>query len=415
MTRNIKVRAQGSSEYDGLVHALNDLGLVWAPVPDGSPAVEVQVAAGDSAHTRPVPILVWTQKGPTSPSNPFVNTQVRHFVGAEPAVDAGQLRSVLRQAQTGSFIRLSEVLSPPDHLFERSVQDSSRRRALVDEFSAVLTGLKCGARLRLAMETALDELLTNALYNAPTKNGVHVFAATDRKTPVMSERPVTVRWAADPVHIAVAVRDEYGSLDPEHMLRSLARCYAFDQRQIEQKAGGAGLGFFMLLRNASRMIVNVDPGRFTEIIILRRRREHGAAFARSTPTLNVCTAQPAELRHFTRLAVDWQGSCTIAGQTVPVRIHEVSRKGAFLSFAPHVPALAVGQPLDVVIFASLRPDRTHAVRNAVPLQSLSWSFPGGFPLTVRATVRWLGHHPTLGLGGAGVEFDVERHELHLAA
>ena len=75
------------------------------------------------------------------------------------------------------------------------------------------------------------------------------------------------------------VRDAYGSLTPEEVIDNLYRCQEFVEHRIEEKRGGAGLGLYMLLLASSRAVFNIEPGAFTEVVVLRRYRESGRSFS----------------------------------------------------------------------------------------------------------------------------------------
>ena len=66
---------------------------------------------------------------------------------------------------------------------------------------------------------------------------------------------------------AVAVRDAYGSLDKETVVKFLSKG---TQKSLtpEQKESGAGLGLVTALKNANKLVFNLAPGAGTEVIAL---------------------------------------------------------------------------------------------------------------------------------------------------
>jgi hypothetical protein len=160
------------------------------------------------------------------------------------------------------------------------VRGASDRDVVVERISEQVEWLGAGREARRAVAAIVDELVTNAVYDAPRDaTGTARYHSTDRKTKVQLDpwEFVTVRWGSDGEHIAISVTDWFGSLLPEHVRGGLIRCLTAED-QIEQKAGGAGIGLYTALSYSAQLVVNVDRGVRTEIIAIvdLRRRNAGA-------------------------------------------------------------------------------------------------------------------------------------------
>ncbi|RYG65777.1 hypothetical protein EON77_18135 [bacterium] len=66
--------------------------------------------------------------------------------------------------------------------------------------------------------------------------------------------------------LGVAVRDPFGSLRADTVLDYLTRCFRRGPDQIDAKEGGAGLGLYFTFEALSHFVINVSPGRATEMI-----------------------------------------------------------------------------------------------------------------------------------------------------
>jgi hypothetical protein len=207
--------------------------------------------------------------------------------------------------------RLNHVLDAPDHgalvvtsgklrqndifgvekylawgalVHERSVQSYDDKRQALAEL--VQFAADAGARRQVAarIEAVADELLMNALYDAPAvRRGV-------APTPVDPEVPALLRYACDGRTLGVAVRDRYGELTKEAILDSVTRARA--QRR-PQAVGGAGLGLFMVVSSVVRFVANIDPGRLTEVIGLFDLDATGREVESWARSLHVFTTQVA--------------------------------------------------------------------------------------------------------------------------
>jgi hypothetical protein len=123
---------------------------------------------------------------------------------------------------------------------------------------------------RAAIDQCLDEMLMNALYDAPVDaRGRHVFEgiATRTRVRMRTSQQVTVEWASSGDHFTVAVRDAFGSLGRDVVVRHLDKALHADQ-VIERKAGGAGLGLFLIASAASGLAFHVTPGVCTEVVCM---------------------------------------------------------------------------------------------------------------------------------------------------
>jgi hypothetical protein len=80
-----------------------------------------------------------------------------------------------------------------------------------------------------------------------------------------TEKTVAAQYACDGKQFAISARDAFGSLQRRTMLRILHKCL-HAQHQIDRKAGGAGVGLFLMASAATSVYFNVIPGVATEVI-----------------------------------------------------------------------------------------------------------------------------------------------------
>jgi hypothetical protein len=131
---------------------------------------------------------------------------------------------------------------------------------------------KMRRQVRSAIGQVCEELLMNALYDAPVDAaGKAVFADVDPhdRTKTRSPRPVSIRYAATATHFAVAVRDRFGRLAKNTILAYIDKCiHAPDGEQIDRKTYGAGLGLYLVANAAATYVVNVAYGIATEVVCM---------------------------------------------------------------------------------------------------------------------------------------------------
>ena len=188
---------------------------------------------------------------------------------------------------------------------------ADQREGELDKLRELLRELRAPRTTIQAIVNATDEMLTNAMYNAPVDEAGNTrYAKIDRREKV-TLRPsehVVLCYGADGTQFGVSVVDNFGQLTHERVLECLHRCSGRGD-QIEHKEGGAGLGLYMLFSAAQQTIFNVAPGQRTEAITLwdlRRESKHEPSFHFFFAPLNSSNAdtQPAASTRMVRNEVE---------------------------------------------------------------------------------------------------------------
>jgi len=128
-----------------------------------------------------------------------------------------------------------------------SVGDSQARAAPLRGTGAGARGLGSAQLIADLFLSAIDEMAINAL-ERQLRHGLG---------------PVDIIAGAEVGRFAVAVRDRLGELRPEHVLGSLVRG---GTQAGPVDAASAQLGFRIMFDTLSALVVNIEPGRCTELI-----------------------------------------------------------------------------------------------------------------------------------------------------
>lgn len=148
------------------------------------------------------------------------------------------------------------------------IHDFAGRGQAIETVQAYAEKEKFRRQTRQAIGQVCEELLMNALYDAPVdETGRPLFADVDphERTSIGSPRPVSLRFAATEHQFAVAVRDRFGRLAKSTILAYIRKCLqAADQ--IDRKTSGAGLGLYMVASATASYVVNVANDVATEVI-----------------------------------------------------------------------------------------------------------------------------------------------------
>ena len=210
----------------------------------------------------------------------FVQDQVSEFIGFEQTVAIVAREHVT--ADDALAQALTVVNGAPRFGLEALVRDVDALDAITVAGShEVLEALawledflqRRGIRRRLVarLKDASEELLTNAVYNAPVDDsGRALYARWDRRRAVSldAEQRPNLLVAHGARLAAVAISDPFGSLSVATVRAYLSRGLSAGSDQIGRQEGGAGLGLTRVYRCVDHMTVSVARGRRTQVAVV---------------------------------------------------------------------------------------------------------------------------------------------------
>lgn len=244
--------------------------LVDAAALDAEGPAHCAAAVAAGAGQFAAPALVLLTEGPQTDLNGWLErNEFNHLHPIDGAFAVEGLTATLARLTGQPLFDLERWLPWGARIHRRSLAGSADRQPALDAVADLLGTAGVGDRLVDRLLTVVDELVTNAVYNAPIDrdSGSPLYAAQDRRVPVVldpADRP-ELSFGTDGLRFAVAMRDPFGALRPEVVRAHLARGVRRGADQIDQKAGGAGLGLYLLLDHLHALSVEIHPGRRTEI------------------------------------------------------------------------------------------------------------------------------------------------------
>ncbi|MBA3457572.1 MAG: hypothetical protein H0T42_31110, partial [Deltaproteobacteria bacterium] len=169
---------------------------------------------------------------------------------------------------TGDIFGIEKYLPAGTDVHYARLRDFDGRGRAIDTVLAFAEQAKMRRQVRSAIGQVCEELLMNALYDAPVDaNGKQVFADVDPhdRRDMATPRPVSIRYAATETSFAVAIRDRFGRLAKNTVLSYIEKCI-HSPNQIDRKTYGAGLGLYLVANAAASYVVNVAYGIATEVV-----------------------------------------------------------------------------------------------------------------------------------------------------
>lgn len=196
---------------------------------------------------------------------PGVSTVLANHPEVEPRTMLVTAQKILR----GDIFGLRKYFSWGARVDRAIVRSSDAIPRVLDEADEFASSFGLRKRFRAALVAVADELLTNAVYNAPRDaNGKPLYAHEPRTTRIelSPEEEVEFAICSDGTMVGVGVTDVFGTLDEALILDYLKKCFRRGEDQIDDKAGGAGLGIYWAFANVSHLVFNLAPAKRTEVI-----------------------------------------------------------------------------------------------------------------------------------------------------
>ncbi|GAB4566708.1 MAG: hypothetical protein Tsb0020_18640 [Haliangiales bacterium] len=169
---------------------------------------------------------------------------------------------------TGDIFGIEKYLPDETPVHYLRLRDFKGRSQAIDRVLSFAAESKIRRNIRSSIGQVCEELLMNALYDAPVDaQGRQIFAEIDPhdRTKTRSPKPVSIRYAATEEGFAIAVRDRFGRLAKNTILTYIDKCL-HSPVQIDRKTYGAGLGLYLVANAAARYVVNVAYGVATEVV-----------------------------------------------------------------------------------------------------------------------------------------------------
>jgi CRP-like cAMP-binding protein len=181
------------------------------------------------------------------------------------------LATTIRKLAGGDLFGLDKYLSWGTEVREHTITGSAERAQITESLGKYLDEIGTSPALQRRCSGVAEELLMNAIYDAPTDaSGKSIYNHLDRLVPISlaPKEQGKFRYGCDGNLIAVSVEDPFGALTRSVILNYLDRCLSGKIGEEIADKGGGGNGLFQIIRQSSLVVFNVKPKVRTEVIAL---------------------------------------------------------------------------------------------------------------------------------------------------
>lgn len=248
-----------------------------------------------AAHQATTLIMLADPSPPTDIYALLIEPWFSHLLGVESPWFMDELAATLGKLDGDDIFGLSCYLPWGTRVITHRIEHSDHKRDVFDRIEAFMARIGVGGRIVTRLHSIADEMLMNAIYDAPVDSGGATrYAALPRSQPVAleaREQPV-LRFASDGRTFGISITDPFGGLTIDTIKRYVAKGIRRGADQIDRKEGGAGLGLYLLFDHLHSMCLNLDPGRRTELLGLMDIRGSFRTVRYSPKSLNAFEARP---------------------------------------------------------------------------------------------------------------------------
>lgn len=206
----------------------------------------------------------------------------RHLVQKSQNETTKQIRLARLMAQRSDvFLNnpVSSMLSPrsagPETekdllLLDVSLNSYDDKAKILAQIEELFDTVKLRWMVRADVMLAADELMCNALFNAPRDGGVNSNGLNQAMNMAKSGsvRPANLRIGMDENQIAVVCIDEYGSLNPSRVFEKVKNCYDLGpgrSMNMDDAVGTAGIGSYLIFNACASYTIAVAKGSKTVV------------------------------------------------------------------------------------------------------------------------------------------------------
>lgn len=156
------------------------------------------------------------------------------------------------------------------------LQVSTQKQSAVEAVRNYLLSAKFQARMATVISNAVDELLMNAIFDAPVDElGKQALASTPRSANFKLEgkHAVEMEVAYDGNYVAITAIDHFGSLDKVKLLTHISKIYTEEEYKVRTSVAGAGIGLATVYRSGGSFFFSSEAQTRTEVTVFFKRTD----------------------------------------------------------------------------------------------------------------------------------------------
>lgn len=148
---------------------------------------------------------------------------------------------------------------------------TTQKQDAVEAVKNYLIAAKFQSRMATVVANAVDELLMNAMFDAPVDElGKPTLSTTARNTKIELEgqHSIEMHVGFDGQIVGVTAVDLFGSLDKARLLSFISKIYIEEEYKVRMSSAGAGIGLATVFRSGGSLVFVSESRVKTEVTVL---------------------------------------------------------------------------------------------------------------------------------------------------
>ncbi|HAR41542.1 MAG TPA: hypothetical protein DCS07_02745 [Bdellovibrionales bacterium] len=203
----------------------------------------------------------------------FGNYVMRNFIDPRVGEHYGHLvAGSLSERPFG----LAQLMKPGTKIQKVVVKQSEQKQDAVEAVRSFMVAAKFQSRMATVVANAVDELLMNAIFDAPVDAmGRQMFANLPRNAHIdlIDRSAVEMQVAYDGFYVGVTAIDLFGSLDKLKLLSHMSKIYTQEEYKVRSSGAGAGIGLATVFRSGGSFFFASEAGSRTEVTVFFRKTD----------------------------------------------------------------------------------------------------------------------------------------------
>lgn len=208
---------------------------------------------------------------------------------AQTAWTINEMRITLQKLLKNDHFGLEKYLEPGTKISKFTVRGSVDREALNQSVFKFAETHKLGGYTSKMAFGICEEMLMNAIYDAPDAAGVQTYLDMPRSSnrDLAPEEFAELSYGCDGNAFIISIKDPFGAFTRPIFGKYIKKIVhrKDSENLIDTKKGGAGLGLFKIIYSSQSLICNVEKGKATEMIAIMDIHNQARDFSRMPRTL----------------------------------------------------------------------------------------------------------------------------------
>ena len=197
-----------------------------------------------------------------------------HFVhsnySGEPKLCGQHYGRIVKASLLEKAFGLSKLLDSKIRVQTIHLSSSAQKIDAIEAVKQFLVKAKFQNRTAALIANSVDELLLNAIYDAPVDAmGKSLYSQLPRSSVLKLEEQSRVEMEVgfDGTYVAISVVDHFGSLEKKKLLSHISKIYVKDDYKIKTAVAGAGIGLATVFQMGGSFFFVSEVGVKTQVTL----------------------------------------------------------------------------------------------------------------------------------------------------